>query len=78
MADNDANLESRVASLEARMARLEAAGAAPASTHVVYHYGMPPCGATNMPPCVCGFSSHSVKQDETGTPTPADFSKLGE
>jgi hypothetical protein len=81
MADQAGNMESRVAALEARMARLESTGAgvpAGATTHhVVYHY-MPPCAPTPMPPCVCGFSSHSVQPDEAGTPTPADFSKLGE
>ncbi len=75
MAHED-GMEARVAALEARVARLEATGAAPANTHIVYHYGMPPC--SNVPPCACGFSSHSVQQDEPGTPTPADFSKLGE
>jgi hypothetical protein len=81
MADQAGSIESRVAALEGRVARLEATGAAPQpSTHVVYHVGMPPCAAAQayMPPCVCGFSSHSVQKDEAATPTPADFSKLGE
>lgn len=79
MADQPGNIESRVAALEARVTRLEGSGAAPASTHVVYHYGMAACGTgMPMPPCVCGFSSHSAEQVDPATPTPADFSKLGE
>lgn len=77
MSDQNVNVESRVAALEARVARLEAAApaGAPASTHVHYHVGYPPVG---MPPCACGFASHSIQDDSQAAPTPADFSKLGE
>lgn len=78
MADQTGNVEARLAALESRVTRLEAAGsgAAAATTHVVYHYGMPPC--TAMPPCACGFASSSVEENQPGAPTPADFSKLGQ
>lgn len=76
MADQAGNMESRVASLEARMARLEASAPTAAATHVVYHYGMPPC--TSMPPCACGFASDASDLNETAAPKPADFAKLGE
>lgn len=84
MADQAGSIESRVSALEGRVARLEAAaggqGATQASTHVVYHVGLPPCATAQayMPPCVCGFSSHSVQEPEQAAPTPTDFSKLGE
>ncbi len=82
MADQAGNVEARMSALEARVTRLEAAGAAQqagaaaVNTHVVYHYGMPPCSA--MPPCACGFASSSVQEEQQGNPTPADFSKLGQ
>ena len=82
MADQAGNMESRVASLEARVARLEASGPTTAATHVVYHYGMPPCTSmppcTAMPPCACGFASDAADLNETAAPKPADFAKLGE